>query len=144
MIACPTVNGTPYGYKAILNLSLKNVHEGGEFDPLTGSYLRGSDCKLMVLFGLVSIALIVIYLLLWNANVASSWKADNDRKIGKKPTTFKEDLKELLDGKFHALMLSPLQRPGHEQPQHEPVPLERRAELRLGLHRRGLSGHGDP
>ncbi|MBQ2144842.1 MAG: hypothetical protein II436_06970, partial [Oscillospiraceae bacterium] len=36
MIACPTVNGTPYGYKAILNLSLKNVHEGGEFDPLTG------------------------------------------------------------------------------------------------------------
>ncbi len=107
MIACPTVNGTPYGYKAILNLSLKNVHEGGEFDPLTGHFLTGSDCKLMVLFGFVSIALIVIYLLLWNANVASSWKADNDRKIGRKPTTFKEDLKELLDGKFHALMLSP-------------------------------------
>lgn len=107
MIFCPTINNTPYGWKALVNLSLKNVFEGGEFDPLTGEMAVGSDCKLMILFGFVTIALIFIYFIVWNLNIASSYKADNDKKVGKKPSTFREDLKELLDGKFHILMLTP-------------------------------------
>ena len=107
MILCPEINETPYGYKALANLSLKNVTEGGAFDPMTGVFTHGSDCKLIILFGFVTIAVIVIYFILWDKNIASSYKADNDVKIGKKPTSFKEDLKELLDGKFHILMLTP-------------------------------------
>ena len=107
MVFCPEINGTPYGWKALQNLSLKNVVEGGEFDPMTGQFTIGSDCKLMILFGFVTIAVIIIYFLVWNMNIASSYKADMDRKIGKKPTTFGEDVKELLDGKFHVLMLTP-------------------------------------
>ncbi len=107
MIFCPSINNTPYGWKALVNLSLKNVFEGGEFDPLTGEMAVGSDCKLMILFGFVTIALIFIYFIVWSINIASSYKADNDKKVGKKPTTFKDDLKELLDGKFHVLMLTP-------------------------------------
>ena len=107
MIFCPSINGTPYGYKALLNLPLNRVSEGGDFDPVTGQFTTGSDCKLMILFGFVTIAVIILYFLLWNKNIESSVKADKDRKIGKKPTTMKEDLKELLDGKFHVLMLTP-------------------------------------
>ena len=107
MIFCPAINNTPYGWKALANLSLKNVSEGGDFDPLTGEFTTGSDCKLMVLFGFVTIALIVIYFLIWRASIASSYKADTDKREGKKPTTFKEDVKELFDGKFHILMLTP-------------------------------------
>ena len=107
MIFCPSVNNTPYGWKALANLSLKNTTEGGDFDPITGDFSAGSDCKLMVLFGFVTIAMIIIYFLVWKLNIASSFKADMDRKVGKKPTTFKEDLQELLDGKFHVLMLTP-------------------------------------
>ncbi|MBR5754997.1 MAG: sugar ABC transporter permease [Erysipelotrichaceae bacterium] len=107
MVFCPTINDTPYGYKALKNLSLKNVSEGGAFDPLTGVFTHGSDCKLIILFGFVTIAVIVIYFILWDKSVASSYKADMDKKIGKKPTTFVEDLKELLDSKFHILMLTP-------------------------------------
>lgn len=107
MILCPSVNNTPYGWKALANLSLKRVTEGGEFDPNTGEIAVGSDCKLMILFGFVTIALIIIYFIVWNLNIASSFKADCDKKVGKKPTTFKEDLHELLDGKFHVLMLTP-------------------------------------
>lgn len=107
MILCPSINGTPYGWKALVNLSLTNVSEGGVFDPATGEMTVGSDCKLMILFGFVTIALIFIYFIVWNLNIASSYKADNDKKVGKKPTTIKEDLKELLDGKFHVLMLTP-------------------------------------
>ncbi|MBR3404127.1 MAG: hypothetical protein IKG91_02415, partial [Firmicutes bacterium] len=104
MIFCPSINGTPYGWKALKNLSLKNVTEGGDFDPMTGHLTVGSDCKLMILFGFVTIAMILIYFLIWNMNIKSSVKADNDKRVGKKPTTFKEDLAELLDGKFHVLM----------------------------------------
>ncbi|MBR3036182.1 MAG: sugar ABC transporter permease [Lachnospiraceae bacterium] len=107
MILCPSINGTPYGWKALKNLSLKYAVEGGDFDPATGAFTTGSDCKLMVLFGFVTIAVIVIYFLVWNMNIQSSYKADMDKKIGKKPTTFGEDLKELLDSKFHVLMLTP-------------------------------------
>ena len=107
MILCPTINNTPYGWKALVNLSLKNVSEGGGFDPMTGEMTVGSDCKLMLLFGFVTIALIVIYFIVWNLSIASSYKADMDKKVGKKPTTFIEDLKELFDGRFHVLMLTP-------------------------------------
>ncbi|MCR5664019.1 MAG: sugar ABC transporter permease [Oscillospiraceae bacterium] len=107
MIFCPSVNGTPYGWKALANLSLKNVTEG-KIDIFSGTMLvRPSDCKLMVLFGFATIAMIIIYFLLWNLNIESSRKADLDEKIGKKPTSFKEDLAELLDGRFHVLMLTP-------------------------------------
>lgn len=107
MIFCPSVNGTPYGWKALANLPLTRTSAGGEFDPLTGGFTSGSDCKLIILFGFVTIALIIAYFMLWNLNIASSYKADMDRKIGKKPTSFKEDLQELLDGRFHVLMLTP-------------------------------------
>ena len=107
MFLCPEINGTPYGYKALMNLGLTNITEGGDFDPSTGALTPSSDCKLMVLFGYVTIAIIIIYVILWLKNISSSYKADIDKKIGKKPTTFKEDLRELLDGKFHVLMLTP-------------------------------------
>ena len=107
MVLCPTINDTPYGYKALLNLPLNNLNEGGAFDPATGVFTHGSDCKLMILFGFVTIAVIIIYFILWDKNIASSYKADNDLKVGKKPSTFIEDLKSLLDSKFHITMLTP-------------------------------------
>ena len=107
MIFCPSINNTPYGWKALKNLTLKYTSMGGEFDPVTGQFTAGSDCKLMVLFGFVTIALIIVYFFVWNLNINSSYKADMDRKVGKKPSTFKEDMAELLDGRFHVLMLTP-------------------------------------
>lgn len=107
MIFCPTIKGTPYGYKALLNLPLTRLTEGGEFDPLTGRFSAGSDCKLMILFGFVTIAVILIYFIIWYKNVESSYKADMDRKVGKKPTSFKEDVSALFDRKFHITMLTP-------------------------------------
>jgi len=107
MVFCPTINGTPYGYKALANLSLKNVSEGGDFDPITGEFSAGSDCKLMILFGFVTIAVIIIYFMLMKMSITSSVKADMDEKIGKKPSTFREDVMELFDSRFHITMLTP-------------------------------------
>lgn len=107
MVFCPEINDTPYGYKALLNLSLKNVSEGGGFDPMTGVFTHGSDCKLIVLFGFVTIAVLVIYFILWEKNISSSYKADKDLRVGKKPTNIKQDIAELFDSKFHITMLTP-------------------------------------
>ena len=107
MVLCPSINGTPYGYKALANLTLTNVTEGGDFDPFTGDITAASDCKLMILFGFVTIAVIVIYFIIWIKNIESSYKADMDKKVGKKPTTFREDIQTLFDQKFHITMLTP-------------------------------------
>ena len=107
MVFCPEVNGTPYGYKALINLQLGGTEER-TFDPETGEYSNSvSDDKLQLLFGLVTIAVIVIYVLLWLSNIKSSYKADTDQKEGKKPTSFKQDCAALLDNRFHILMLTP-------------------------------------
>ena len=105
MVLCPEVNGTPYGYKALINLKL-----GGQepyIDPITFETYDGTDDKLRLLFGIVTIAAIIIYVLLWNSSIKSSYKADMDKKIGKKPTSFKQDCADLLDNKFHILMITP-------------------------------------
>lgn len=107
MVLCPSIKGTPYGYKALANLPLKNLTEGGDFDPVTGHFSSGSDCKLMILFGFVTIAVIIIYFIIWEKNIESSYKADMDKKIGKTPSTLKEDCQTLLDRKFHITMLTP-------------------------------------
>ena len=101
MVLCPSVNETPFGYKALINLQLKGV-EGNVIMGITGS-----DSRLMLLFGLVTIAVIILYLLLWISNIKSSTISDTRIKEGLKPTTFKEDLKSLLDEKFHITMLTP-------------------------------------
>lgn len=107
MVFCPSINDTPYGWKALYNLSLTHLSEGGDFDPVTGAFTIGSDCKLIILFGFVTIAVIIMYFMIWEMNIASSFKADMDEKIGKKPTSFRDDLRELLDSRFHITMLTP-------------------------------------
>ena len=61
MVFCPSINDTPYGWKALYNLSLTHLSEGGDFDPATGVFTIGSDCKLIILFGFVTIAVIIMY-----------------------------------------------------------------------------------
>lgn len=62
---------------------------------------------LMLLFGLITFAIIAVFLVLYNLAIASSYKADKDIKEGKKPSTFIEDLKTLLDSRFHITLLGP-------------------------------------
>ena len=62
---------------------------------------------LMMLFGIITFIIIALYLVAFNLNIASSYKADTDLREGLKPTSFIEDLKSLLDGRFHLSLLTP-------------------------------------
>ena len=100
MILCPEVNSTPFGYKALANFFTLGTVEGTVFT-------EGDNSMLMLLFGVITFGIIAIYFFLWNSAIKSSYKADLDVREEKQPTTFKEDLKSLLDDRFHILMLTP-------------------------------------
>jgi arabinogalactan oligomer/maltooligosaccharide transport system permease protein len=110
-VLCPEIKGpnnvmVPLGYKAIQNLVL----EGHEviIDPLDPTNpIPASSSQLMLLFGLVTIGIMILYVILWNSSIKSSVLADKDVKEGRKPTSFKQDLQALLDGRFHILMITP-------------------------------------
>ena len=111
MVLCPTVTGpnnvqVPMGYKALINLQLKGYENTGGGGWTPGA--RPSDSSvLFLLLGLVTIAVIILFVILYFSNIKSSYLADTAVKEGRKPSTFKEDLKALLDNRFHILMLTP-------------------------------------
>ena len=100
MVLCPMVNNTPLGFMALRNLKTLGTNEGT-------INTAADDSRLMLLFGVVTIGIIVLYLFAWLSNIKSSYKADVDKREGKKPTKFIEDIKSLLDDRFHILMLTP-------------------------------------
>lgn len=106
MIICPEVNNTPYGWKALANLALQG-NETAYFDAATGQMIPASNSTLMLLFGWVTIFIIIAYIVLWFENLRSAYKADTDIRSGKIPTNIKQDLHNLIDSRFHILMLTP-------------------------------------
>ena len=106
MVLCPVVNSTPFGYKALVNLTTLGTNGQGGFDD-KGHAIEVDNSMLMLLFGVVTLGVIALYVGLWLSNIGSSYKADNDERFGAGPTSFKRDLAEMLDSKFHVTMLSP-------------------------------------
>jgi arabinogalactan oligomer/maltooligosaccharide transport system permease protein len=62
---------------------------------------------LMMLFGVVTLGLFGMFLASYLSNISSSYHNDLLLREGKKVATFKEDLAELFDSRFHLTMLTP-------------------------------------
>ncbi|MFA7672302.1 MAG: sugar ABC transporter permease [Clostridia bacterium] len=100
MITCPEVNSTPLGYKAFINIITLGTKEGDIFTAAENSML-------MLLFGVVTIGITLMYLFVYNSGIKSSYKADKDIKEHSRVTTFRQDLKELSGSRFYITMLTP-------------------------------------
>lgn len=109
MIVSPQISNTPLGLKAIANLADLGYTGGvgGGLDPVTGMPIVVGNSMLMLLFGVITIGVTILVMVVYFANISSSYKADLDARCGKRPTTFRQDLAEMLDGRFHITMLSP-------------------------------------
>lgn len=111
MFSNPTINSTPIGFKAIKNLATLGTVEGGvsQWNPVTMTFesIQPDNSMLMLLYGVVTLGIIAGFILLYFSAQKSVAKADAAVSEGKKPTTFVEDLKTLLDEKFHATLLVP-------------------------------------
>ncbi|XFA98955.1 carbohydrate ABC transporter permease [Candidatus Izemoplasma sp. B36] len=100
MIFSPQVNDTPFGFKAIINFFTLGTEAGSIFTPTDNSML-------MLLFGVITFGVIGLFFATYFANIRSAYKADLDLREGKTPTSFKEDIRQLLDTRFHIAMLTP-------------------------------------
>ncbi len=115
MVLCPAITGpngvqVPTGWKSLANLALQGhdtrVKTGVPWTPEEG-IIPADNSFLMLLLGLVTIAVIILYIIIHLANIKSSYAADTAVKEGRKPSSFKQDLFALTDNRFHALMLTP-------------------------------------
>ncbi|MBI9009031.1 MAG: sugar ABC transporter permease [Tenericutes bacterium] len=100
MVFSPEINATPFGSKSLVNLITLGTEAGDISNPTDNSML-------MLLFGIVTIGMILLFVMTYFASIRSSYKADLDIREGKLPTTFKQDLQALLDERFHIAMLTP-------------------------------------
>lgn len=111
MVLCPSVNDTPLGYKALINLGdlgyIENASGSTAIDPDTGMPIAVPNSMLILLFGVITIGVIMLFLVVYFANISSAYKADLDERYGEGASTFKQDLASMLDSKFHITMLSP-------------------------------------
>lgn len=111
MVLCPSVNDTPLGYKALINLGdlgyIENASGSTAIDPDTGMPIAVPNSMLILLFGVVTLGVIMLFLVVYFANISSAYKADLDERYGEGASTFKHDLASMLDSKFHITMLSP-------------------------------------
>ncbi|MBQ5754689.1 MAG: sugar ABC transporter permease, partial [Oscillospiraceae bacterium] len=70
-------------------------------------YAPGDQSQLILLYGIASICIIALFVVLWQSSVRSGFKAISLKKAGKHVPTFKESLKSLLDENIHKLLMTP-------------------------------------
>ncbi|MDA3932218.1 MAG: sugar ABC transporter permease [Tenericutes bacterium] len=95
-----TVNGTPIGYKSLMNLITLGTDDGSGWG-------FADNSMLMLLFGVLIIFMIIVFLFAWVTNIKSAYKVQKDIEKGKKPKKFKEDVAALFDSRFHILLITP-------------------------------------
>ncbi len=68
--------------------------------------IKGDNSFLILLYGVVSLVVVALFLVLWQENVKGSYENDIRIKAGKSLTTFKEDVRLLLNERFYLPLLA--------------------------------------
>ncbi len=69
-------------------------------------YTKGDNSLLMLLYGVVTVFIILAFVLLWKTAIQSAYKTQCMVERGEKPTSFKDDITKLFDIDLHKLLLS--------------------------------------
>ena len=97
------------GWAQILGVMSLGIREEGEyFNDKLGIYIydQGDNSMLFLLFGVLGILMLVGFILLYRMSVKTSIENERTLKLGKKLKTFREEMKEYLNEKFHIAILS--------------------------------------
>lgn len=96
------------GFASIAALRHLGINEQGwVFDEEKGIDVlsTGDNSMLILLYGVLSLFILVAFILVWSANVKDAYYVQNAVKFGKKPKTFREEIKEYTDSKLHQTLL---------------------------------------
>lgn len=88
--------------------TLGTVQYESKFDPLTmKNTVNDYDNSLLILlYGIVGIIVIVAFILLYISNMKAVYRLQLMKEQGEHINTFREDLKELVNGKFYVTLLT--------------------------------------
>lgn len=98
------------GWKNLVGLrTLGTVTQGKVWDEARQIYVysKGDNSMLMLLFGIATIVLVVLFALLYIASVRNSYHNELLGKAGKRPLSFKDDWRNLFDKNFYLTILTP-------------------------------------
>ncbi|MBR2636198.1 MAG: sugar ABC transporter permease [Oscillospiraceae bacterium] len=69
-------------------------------------YVMGDNSQLILLYGIATICVSIVMVLIWRASVRSGYKGLSIKKVGKKVPTFVDDIKSMFDEKVHQTLMS--------------------------------------
>lgn len=69
-------------------------------------YQAGDNSQLILLYGVATLYITFIFIIVWREAIKSSYKSELLAKAGKHLNTFKEDFKSLFDQNLHKLLLA--------------------------------------
>ena len=88
--------------------TLGTVQRESSFDPLTMTTVetKGDNSLLILLVGIMGVLIIVAFIALWLSNMGTVYRIQKMAEQGKHINTLGEDLKLLLNEKFHVTLLT--------------------------------------
>lgn len=93
-----------FGWKYLKDIGTLGTKTGGFNADGTKSY--GDNSFLILLYGLLSIIVILAFVIVWYKNIKENENEEKLIKAGKRLPSVKEDLSAFLDEKFHITLLS--------------------------------------
>ena len=66
----------------------------------------GDNSMLILLYSVLSLAVVVVFIYIWHANIRDSWNAQQNLEQGRKIDSFRDDLRSLTHERFHMTLLS--------------------------------------
>lgn len=97
------------GFSRIQGLAtLGTVEQGQTWDEAKGIYIysQGDNSMLFLLFGVAAIIVTLGFIILYFMNVKSAIKNQKALEEGEELNSFRDEIKELLDSRFHVTILS--------------------------------------
>lgn len=99
---------TFYGFSALRDLvTLGTVEQAWVYDPQLGINVQraGDNSMLMLLYGVVTLAITGLFVLCWLSSLRNARLAQETAMRGGRLPSFREELRELLDSRFHVTLL---------------------------------------
>lgn len=66
----------------------------------------GDNSMLVLLYSVLSLAVVAVFIYIWYANIRDSWNAQKSKEQGMKIESFRDDLRSLTHERFHITLLS--------------------------------------
>lgn len=89
--------------------TLGTVQRGWYFDEELGIDVmreNGDNSMLILLYGILALFITAVFIVLYVNSISSAAEAERLKKAGSKLPKFKDDIAELIDGKFHKTLLA--------------------------------------